>query len=414
MKIRIFIQFLLLQLFFFTSHAQIISQWRGVDRKGVYSESGLLESWPTGGPKLKWVTDSIGNGYGSPAVTSDRIYITGEKDSIGYLSCYNLQGTLLWKSEYGREWTRSFQGSRSTPTVTPDLVYVCSGLGNITCFETKQGTKKWSVNMIKDLHGRSTFHGHSESPLIDGDRIFLVAGGVDTNVVALNRFTGKINWICKGKSQVPGYNSPYLITLPSRKIVVTFSAYDMMGIDASTGELLWTHEQDNYPPEEHKPGIGDTHSNTIWYENGFIYYIAGDGNCAVKLSLSADGRQISQVWRNKEIDNFMGGFIKIDSLIYSTSNFLRQLLSINANTGEVTDSIKCGIGALISDGKLLYYYNQKGQVFLINPNPKDFKVISSFAITKGSKEHFSHPVIDKGVLYIRHGRSLLAYQIKEN
>jgi hypothetical protein len=33
-------------------------------------------------------------------------------------------------------------------------------------------------------------------------------------------------------------------------------------------------------------------------------------------------------------------------------------------------------------------------------------------VTKGTKEHFSHPMIHDGVLYIRHGESLLAYAIK--
>lgn len=396
-----------------TGYSQTIAQWRGVDRKGIYAEADLLKSWPVAGPDLVWSVDNIGNGYGSPAITSDRIYITGEKDSTGYLFSIDLKGNLLWESDYGKEWTRSFQGSRSAPTVADDLVYVCSGFGNITCFEVKHGNKKWSVDMKKNLNGRFTFHGHSESPLIDGDNIFLVPGGVDTNVVALDRFTGKINWICKGKGQIPAYNSPYLINLPNRKILVTFSAYSLLGIDAATGELLWTHEQDNYPPEERKPGVGDTHSNTVWYENGFIYYIAGDGNCAVKLALSPDGKQISQIWRNKEIDNFMGGFIKRDSSIYSCSNYGRNLLRIDVSTGNVEDSLKCGIGSLISDGNLLYYYNQKGQVNLINPDPNDFRVISTFSVSKGTKEHFSHPVINNGILYIRHGKTLLAYNVKD-
>ncbi len=414
MKIRSLLSILIFNLIAFAGYSQTMAQWRGVDRKGIYEATDLLKSWPAGGPQLAWSTDSIGNGYGSPAVTADRIYITGEKDSIGYLFSFDLKGNLLWKSDYGKEWTRSFSGSRSTPTVTEGLVYVCSGFGNITCFETKQGNKKWSVDLRKNLNGRYTFHGHSESPLIDGDNIFLVAGGADTNVVALNRFTGKINWICKGMNQIPAYNSPYLINLSTRKILVTFSAYSLLGIDASTGELLWVHEQDNYQPEERKPGVGDTHSNTIWYENGFIYYIAGDGNCAVKLALSPDGKQITQIWRNKEIDNFMGGFIKKDSVIYSTSNYFRQLLAINSNTGEISDSIKCGIGTVISDGNLLYYYNQKGQVNLIDPDLNNFMVISSFSISKGTKEHFSHPVINNGILYIRHGKTLLAYHVKDH
>ena len=40
------------------------------------------------------------------------------------------------------------------------------------------------------------------------------------------------------------------------------------------------------------------------------------------------------------------------------------------------------------------------------------EVISKFKIDKGTKEHFSNPVIGNGVLYIRHGNALMAYEIK--
>lgn len=50
-----------------------------------------------------------------------------------------------------------------------------------------------------------------------------------------------------------------------------------------TEQLLRSHEQINTAPEERKIGIGDTHSNSAYYKDGYIYYIAGDGNGAVKL-----------------------------------------------------------------------------------------------------------------------------------
>ncbi len=40
------------------------------------------------------------------------------------------------------------------------------------------------------------------------------------------------------------------------------------------------------------------------------------------------------------------------------------------------------------------------------------ELVSSFKVTRGTKAHFAHPVICNGILYIRHGKSLLAYKIK--
>ncbi len=393
-------------------YVQTIAQWRGTERNGVYPDVNLLQSWPADGPALLWKTEIIGNGYGSPTVTADRIYITGETDTTGYLYAFTHQGKLMWKSPYGNEWVVNYQGSRCAPTVVGDLIYVCSGLGDLACFEARNGEKKWSVDMIHDLHGRFTLFGHAESSLIDGDKVFLVPGGKDTNVLAMNRFTGKILWICKGRGEIPGYNSPYLIRLFNRNVLVTFTAYSMLGIDAQTGELLWVHAQDNIPFDERKPGNGDTHSNTILYDKGYIYYFAGDGNGAVKLELSADGKEIRQVWRNKTIDNYMGGFIKQGNSLYSCVSEKKQLKRLDAGTGMVLDSLKCGVGSIILSDSLLYYYNQRGEVRLINPGSGKMAQVGFFKITAGTKEHFSHPVIGKGMLLIRHGNTLMVYDIR--
>ncbi|NOQ25624.1 MAG: hypothetical protein GQ564_09720 [Bacteroidales bacterium] len=49
---------------------------------------------------------------------------------------------------------------------------------------------------------------------------------------------------------------------------------------------------------------------------------------------------------------------------------------------------------------------------LINPEPK-LTLVSKFRIEKGTNEHFAHPVIKNGVLYVRHGNVLLAYNIRK-
>ena len=204
-----------------------------------------------------------------------------------------------------------------------------------------------------------------------------------------------------------------MIKLPTLNILVTFSSYNMMGIDAKTGKLLWFHEQVNTPLADRKPGMGDTHSNSAYYENGYIYYIAGDGNCGVKLKLSDDGKQINQIWKNPALDNFMGGFIKIDNRIYTGSDSRKMLVCADANTGQVLDSLKTGTGSLALADNMLYYYNQRGEMNLVKPGTNKLELISKFKITAGTKEHFSHPVINDGVLYIRHGKALIAYDIRK-
>jgi len=393
------------------SMSQITTQWRGEERRGMYPDKQLLQIWPSGGPALIRIYENIGNGYGSPTISGDILYITGEINDSAFLFAFDPDGTLLWKSDFGNEWVVNYQGSRCAPTVIDDLVYVTSGLGNLACFEAKTGNKRWSKEYMKELHGSSPLFGFAEAPLVNGNLVFATPGGPDTNVVALDRLTGDLRWICRGKGERPGYNSPVLIHLPERDIIALFSAYSFLGIDSRTGKLLWSHDQVNIPSSERQLGNGDTHSNSAWFEDGYIYYIAGDGNGAVKLELLDGGTKIREVWRNKAIDNYMGGFVIRNGQIYSCTSNKKSLVSIDASTGETSGTLKIGTGTLVWAADKIYYYTQGGKVFLVDQ--EKMEGISAFIVEKGTKEHFSHPVINKGTLYIRHGNVLLAYDIAE-
>jgi outer membrane protein assembly factor BamB len=387
-------------------------EWRGANREGIYSESDLLKTWPAEGPKELWSITNIGNGFVSPVFTDDNFYITGEIDTTEILFSYNLKGEKQWQTSLGIAWMRSYPGSRTCPTVVDDLIYVGTGLGNLFCVNRADGKIIWSKDLIADFNGVTPLHGHSESPLIAGDKVFWTAGGKENNVIALNRFSGKIIWSNKGFGERSAYNSPKLIELPNRKILVTFSAYHMMGFDIETGELLWSHEQDNYPLDKRLPGYGDTHANTVIYDNGYIYYAEGDGNCGVKLKLSDDGSEISEIWRNSGFDSYMGGIVKIGDWIYGSGTAKPELRSINASTGILTDSVKIGSGAIIAADNRLYYYTQKGDLMLLSYNQGKIEKVSSFRIKEGTQQHFAHPVIHKGVLYQRHGNTLMAFDIR--
>ncbi len=389
--------------------AQSISQWRGVNRDGIYNETQLMKTWPEAGPQMLWFNEDIGNGYGSPVIAADMLFINGETDSTSYLFAYNLQGKLLWKSPNGKEFSgsgfsASFPGARSTPTVVDDLVYVSSGNGRIACFEKQTGKEKWAVEMVKDLGGLMGYFGYSESLVIDENNVYCLAGGSTTNFAALNKITGKTVWTSKALGDTASYCSPLIIKLPSRNILVTLSTHYIVGLDTKTGELLWSQEQENVKQRQQ--------CNTPIFADGYIYYVAGDGNGAVKLELSSDGKSIKDVWRNNNVKNNFNGFVKINDYLFSTDR-TQKLKCLDIKTGLVSDSLKVTKGALITAGGMLYCYSDNGDVSLIKLTGTKMEIVSKFKINKGTKEHFAHPAISNGVLYIRHGKALMAYDIKE-
>jgi len=133
----------------FTISAQDVVQWRGVNRDGIYNESGLLKKWPDGGPKLLWHFDELGDGHTSAAVTSKAIFTTGMTNGMGNIFSFDLSGKLLWKKEYGKEWDESHNGVRSTPLIVKDKLYFVSAYGLLFCMNTSDGKTLWTIDMMK-------------------------------------------------------------------------------------------------------------------------------------------------------------------------------------------------------------------------------------------------------------------------
>lgn len=383
--------------------AQEITQFRGPNAVGKYSDTKLLKEWPANGPDLLWEAKGLGNGYGSPVFKNNRIYVNGEIDSLTYLFALDKTGNILWKSPIGEEWVSSYPGARSTPTVVDDLVYVSAGMGAVACFDANSGEQKWSRNMLKEFGAVNTRFGFAESIVNYGDLVFCTPGGKEMNVVALNRFSGEVEWVCGGKGEMPSFCTPLVLELPRRNLLLTFSMSHLLAIDIETGELLWTHQQ---------AGEGDVHVNTPLYEDGFLYYVAGNGNGAVKLEISDDGMLVKQHWGNNLCDNLNGGFIKLNNHIYTSSYSKRKWYSLNTMTGDIVDSLKFDNGITIFADDRLYLYNERGRVSLCNATDGKFEKISEFKLRYGTKAHFSHPVINNGILYIRRGNSLMAYDVR--
>jgi outer membrane protein assembly factor BamB len=393
------------------SHAQNISQWRGSNREGIYPDQNLLKTWPESGPKLLWSTEEIGAGFSSPVIAGDKLFINGEINQVAHVFAFDLNGKLLWKYANGPEffgegYSANFPGARSAPTVYNDLVYVCSGMGRIACLEAASGKEKWTVNMVNDLGGKMNMFGYSESLLVDETKVYCYPGGAESNIVALDRFTGKPVWTSKALGEPVSFCSPMMIKLPERNVLVALSHEYLQGLDAKSGELLWWHKEDSVKLE-------GEHCNTPIYADGAIYNISGDdkGNGAYKLQLSPDGKSIQEMWRNNKVLNALGGFVKIGNRIYTSSKD-NKLKVLDTETGQVTESLSGMKGNLIAADNMLFFYADNGYINLIKGIGTKLEVAGKFKIMKGEKEHFAHPVIANGVLYVRHGNALMAYAIR--
>ena len=141
-------------------------QWLGPRRDSVWRETGLLDKFPEGGPKVVWRTP-IGSGYSGPAVVGDRVYVMDyvtsdniKRDNFARMRldgeervlCLDGEsGKILWKHSYPRKYTISYpSGPRCTPTVVDGKVYALGAEGNLWCLSAQSGSVLWSKDFNKD------------------------------------------------------------------------------------------------------------------------------------------------------------------------------------------------------------------------------------------------------------------------
>ncbi len=385
------------------SYSQEIVQWRGENRDGKYNETGLLKKWPETGPKLLWHFDELGPGHSSVAVSDDIIYTSGTIDDNGYIFAFNSEGKLLWKKQYGKEWVENWDGARTTPLIHGTKLYTLSGMGNLVCMNKKNGSIIWEVDIFNDYDGVNLSWGITENLVIDGDKIFCTAGGVEANVIALNKDNGKLIWKCKAKSDKSAYNSPLIIKRGDKKILVTVSVSAILGIDISDGKLLWSYDNPN------KYGI---HPNTPYYKDGYLYCLSGYREGGVMLKLSKDGNSVSEHWKNNSISSKMGGFVYHNNRIYGACDHNKKWVCLDWNTGkEIFSANFIRYGNIIFADGMFYLYGLDGKIALVKAKEDKFELAGSFKVPYGEKQHWAHPVIADKKLYVRHGTSLMVYSL---
>lgn len=386
------------------TNAQEPTSWRGKGSTGIYNETGLLKSWPANGPEIAWQTSGIGDGHSSPVFAKDKIYLSGTIDGIGQIFALSLDGKILWKAPYGEEWLENYPGSRSSPVIDGDLLYIYSGKGVITCMDANNGDVKWKKDLIKELGGVNIVWGVTETLVIDGDKLFVTPGGPVNNIVALNRLDGKLIWNCKAEGEPSAYCTPLLVKLPSRKLLVTMTKKHIVGVDAETGEFLWSQEQTNQ---------WAVHANTPLFCDNSIFCFSGYGRGGIKLDLNADGSKATKAWFSEKMDNRIGGAVVVNGYIYGSGDKNRQWQCIDWKTGEQKyESKAIGPGNVIYDDGMLYIYSDRGEIALVEPKDDGFNIISKTKLVLGSAQHWAHLVINNGRLYLRHDDTLIAYKIK--
>ncbi|MFH1264884.1 MAG: PQQ-binding-like beta-propeller repeat protein [Planctomycetota bacterium] len=381
--------------------------FHGPERDNVSRETGLLKKWPEGGPALLWKFSEAGEGFSGVSIADDKIFTAGDFGDVEKVLALDMDGHLLWEALHGESWTGPYPGSRTTPAYSDGVVYQLNPAGRLAAYRAASGDEVWVVDLVEAFGARYGTWAAAENVAIEGDLLFCVPGGSKALVVAMNKKTGETVWTNTELDETAAYCSPILVTCHGVRQLITLTQKSVIGVDAGTGKLLWSHPH----VTRH-----DQNVNAPVYFDGHVFVASGHSGGARVVKLSDDNTTATELWWDKALDNCHGSVMLFDGCLYGSSCraggkgfFCADVLTGNLRYREAGMP---KLSLTVAEGKI-YGLTQEGEVLLIEPRPDRLVVVSTLQTPPDSKAlAWSHPIVCGARLYLRRGEYLYAYDIR--
>lgn len=393
-------------------------QWRGPQRDGISKETGLLKEWPAEGPKLLWKKTDLGNGYSSFSVVGEHLYTLGNDGMDNeFVEARSVNdGKRLWQTRLGNVGTNdaraNYAAARSTPTVDGEYLYALGSDGHLASIKRTDGKARWQKNLRADFAGKPGVWAYAESPLIDGDALICTPGGSDATLVALNKNTGATLWKCAlPEADEAAFSSAILVNSGGTRQYVQLLSKGLVGIDASSGKLLWRYS---------KPiSIYGANIPTPVAAQDYIYVAsAGTGGGAVRLT-AKDGKFVAEeAYFSAKHPTAIGGVIKVGDHLYGTTGSAMQCIKFT--TGEILwEDRAIGPASMCYAEGRFYLHGENGDAALVEASSEGYRPKGRFTPpdqpphTRGQMEKsWAYPVVANGRLYIRDHGVLWCYDVR--
>lgn len=376
--------------------------WQGPNHDGKSPDTGLLKEWPADGPKLLWKNTEMGKGYSIVSIHNDMLFSSGDFGPDLMIIALDSKGQQKWKIPHGKSWTANHPGSRSTPSIDSDKLYIIGGHGLIGCYDTKDGSKVWTREM-KEFGGGVPSWGYVESPTIL-DNMLIVTPGGQTAIVALDKATGKDVWKSDAKAKAH-YVCPTIIKEKDSTLIVQGTGDGIFAIDAKTGKVVWSN-----------PFSQNNTANvpTPAYSDGRIYWANGYGKGAISFKVECkDGKwSFTDEWQNKDMVCHHGGYVVDKGYVYGNHNNGWSCIELKSGKTMWKDQKGVGKGSVFFADGLLFLFGEGGGVAgLASASPEGLKMSGTFKVS-GAGPAWGHPVVNGGKLYLRYDTNLYCYDVK--
>jgi outer membrane protein assembly factor BamB len=387
-------------------------QFLGPTRNGISVETGLLDTWPTDGPKETWRVRG-GVGMSGLVICGGMLTTLIQENGEQFVTALNPEtGEPMWKTAVAPDYRNNMgHGPRATPTIAGESVYAFTGQGILVALNLKSGKIRWTRNLVRELNARPAEYGMACSPLVVGNQVIVTIGAPRAAVVACDSKTGRQLWTA-GRDAT-GYSSPALLKVDGTSQIVVCTGSSVVGLKSGTGAALW-----RYPYETDY----DCNIATPISINGEVFVSSGENHGSVLLNLAPSGKsfEVSEVWSSNGASSVMRNewqtSIHLGDHLYGMDNVggagpITHLSCLEAATGKrVWQAARFGKGNLIAaDGKLIIA-TVRGELVLVEASPNGFNELARAKVFSGSR---TGPALANGRLYLRDNKEIVCLDLRK-
>ena len=384
---------LLLPLLFFHDWPQLL----GPNRNGVYTDSDV--AWPS---KIAW-EKQVGAGFAPPVIAAGKVILFHRKANKEIVEAFEAAtGKTVWTFEYDTHYRDDFgfdDGPRSAPAVAEGRVFTFGAEGVLHALDLKTGSMLWRVDVHKQYSVEKGWFGAGCSPLIHEGKLFLHIGSKKAGVGAFDPATGKLLW--KASNHQMSYSSPAAASFG----IVFFTREGILVTNPDTGKIIY---------EKHWRARAQASANVATpIVDGKLLFISS--NYAVgAIVLDFSTSPPTELWSGDDaISAHYATPVLKDGILYGLhgpTQTGQQLRAVEMRTGKVLwkmlASQNGGSVTLIRDHLMMI--RDDGQIFKIEPNPRQVAVLGNFKVIDGKIRAF--PAVGNGLVCIRNTAMLACLQ----
>ena len=381
-------------------------QWRGPGRDGVVANFTPAAKWPEQLTR-RWQVE-VGTGHATPILIGDRVYMFSRRGDDEVLAALDAAtGKELWATGYPVPYTPNRlaidhgQGPKSTPLFVDGRIFTLGISGILSAFDAQSGRRIWQ----KPAPPAAPTYSTSQSPLFDNGQLIVHVGGYGKG--ALTSFkpaTGEVNWEWTGDG--PAYGSPIVVEFSGTRQVITFTENMLVGVSATTGELLWSRPFHS---------ARDVQAITpLVYRDTIIVTAFESGITAIRVN-KRDGKWgTDNAWKNDEQYSRFSNAVIIGDAYFALSGKSGGLfMFLDARTGEVLwkgEPRTAENAAIVRAGHLLIALKDDGELIVADgSNPNAFTPLRRYQVSDSAT--WAAPSISGNRLFVKNVSTLALWTI---